>query len=82
MLPKSIIDRINESVEDVYKRIKARFLGKEYQKKGIEFRITNALEDFYKDIAQREGVEEPNEDNIETLKAVAKQILIELRRSS
>lgn len=75
MLPKSVLDRINESVEDVYKRIKARFLGKEYQKKGIEFRITNALEDFYRDIAEREGVEEPSQDNIDTLKQVAESYL-------
>lgn len=75
MLPKSLIDKINESVDDVYKRIKARFLGTEYQKKGIEFRITNALEDFYRDISQREGVTEPNEDNIDTLKRVAESYL-------
>lgn len=71
MLPKTILDKIQSSVDDVYARIKARFLGTEYQKKGIEFKVTNSLEDFYRDIAEREGVIEPSEDNIDTLKRVA-----------
>ena len=51
MLPKPLLDKIQSSVDDVYARIKTRFLGTEYQKKGIEFRVTNSLEDFYRDIA-------------------------------
>lgn len=75
MLPKSLIDKVQSSVEEVYAKIKARFLGTEYQKKGIEFKATNMLEEFYRDIAEREGVEEPSEDNIDTLKRVAESYL-------
>lgn len=71
MLPKSVIKDIRNEVDDVYDRIKARFLNEKYKKKGIEFTFRNdTLEDFFRDIAEREGVE-PDKDTLATLKEVA-----------
>jgi hypothetical protein len=70
MLPKSVIKEIRNEVDDVYNRIRSRFLGDKYKKKGIIFEVKNdTLDEFFKKILELEGGEY-NKDVLDTLKDV------------
>jgi uncharacterized protein YqgV (UPF0045/DUF77 family) len=70
MLPKSVIKEIRNEVDDVYDRIRSRFLGDKYKKKGIVFEVKNdTLDEFFKKILELEGGEY-NKDVLDTLKDV------------
>jgi hypothetical protein len=73
MLSKAVLKAIGTEVDEVFDRISDRFLGTKYVPHGIEFKVMT-LEDFFKDIAEREGID-PDKDSLSTLKDIAESYL-------